>query len=90
MEKVSPVYNIILKLLIDYYFWRTYDQQEIDFLEVDEQDLRAFECKSGDMIMLFENPVRLLVPTLKPILISSGPLTTSISSRKMLPDIMEA
>ena len=39
---------------IDYYFWRTYDQQEIDFLEVEEQDLRAFECKFGG----FDNVIR--------------------------------
>jgi len=30
---------------VDYYFWRTYDQQEIDFLEVEEQELRGYECK---------------------------------------------
>ena len=39
---------------IDYYFWRTYDQQEIDFLEVEEQNLRAFECKFGG----FDNVIR--------------------------------
>ena len=32
---------------VDYYFWRTYDQQEIDFLEVEGPTLKAFECKWG-------------------------------------------
>jgi hypothetical protein len=27
------------------YFWRTYDQQEIDWIEDEEGDLRAYECK---------------------------------------------
>lgn len=39
---------------VDYYFWRTYDQQEIDFLEVEEQELRAFECKWGG----YDNVIR--------------------------------
>lgn len=28
-----------------YFFWRTYDRQEIDFLELKDQQLKAFECK---------------------------------------------
>lgn len=28
-----------------YFFWRTYDGQEIDFLELQNQQLKAFECK---------------------------------------------
>jgi hypothetical protein len=28
-----------------YFFWRTYDRQEIDFLELQNQQLKAFECK---------------------------------------------
>ena len=29
-----------------YYFWRTYDQQEIDLIEVNSrQEMSAFECK---------------------------------------------
>lgn len=32
---------------VDFHFWRTYDQQEIDFLEVDEKGITAFECKWG-------------------------------------------
>ncbi len=37
-------YNALHKLL---YFWRTYDQQEIDLIEEDEKALKAFEFKSG-------------------------------------------
>jgi predicted AAA+ superfamily ATPase len=29
----------------NYYFWRTYDQQEIDLIEVENKTLRAFEIK---------------------------------------------
>ncbi|MBQ2024934.1 MAG: ATP-binding protein [Paludibacteraceae bacterium] len=29
----------------DFYFWRTYDQQEIDFLEVQDNQIAAFEIK---------------------------------------------
>ena len=29
----------------DYFFWRTYDGQEIDFLELDNNGIKAFECK---------------------------------------------
>jgi uncharacterized protein len=31
--------------LVNSYFWRTYDQQEIDLLEVQNDALTAFECK---------------------------------------------
>lgn len=31
----------------DYYFWRTYDQQEIDLIENDSGILNAFEIKAG-------------------------------------------
>ena len=30
------------------YFWRTYDQQEIDLIEVENKQLTAFECKWTD------------------------------------------
>jgi predicted AAA+ superfamily ATPase len=32
---------------LEYYFWRTYDQQEIDFLEVEGKKINAFEVKWG-------------------------------------------
>jgi len=32
----------------NYYFWRTYDQQEIDLVEETGNELRAFEFKWGD------------------------------------------
>ncbi len=32
----------------DFYFWRTYDQQEIDLLEVTDGDISAFEFKWGN------------------------------------------
>lgn len=32
----------------EFYFWRTYDQQEIDLLELDSNELQAYEIKSGD------------------------------------------
>lgn len=31
----------------EYFFWRTYDQQEIDFIEVYRKEISAFECKWG-------------------------------------------
>jgi predicted AAA+ superfamily ATPase len=31
----------------EYYFWRTYDQQEIDFIEADGKKISAFETKWG-------------------------------------------
>jgi len=30
---------------VNQYFWRTYDQQEIDLLEIQNQEIHAFECK---------------------------------------------
>ena len=38
-------YNSSRGLKPEYYFWRTYDGQEIDLVEVDNQELHAFECK---------------------------------------------
>ena len=32
-------------LNINHYFWRTYDQQEVDLLEIQNQQISAFECK---------------------------------------------
>jgi uncharacterized protein len=32
-------------LPVNHYFWRTYDQQEVDLLEVQNQEMNAFECK---------------------------------------------
>ena len=32
----------------DFYFWRTYDEQEIDLLEVSGDVISAFEFKWGD------------------------------------------
>lgn len=32
-------------LPVNHYFWRTYDQQEVDLLEVQNQEMQAFECK---------------------------------------------
>ena len=32
-------------LNINHYFWRTYDQQEVDLLEIQNQQITAFECK---------------------------------------------
>lgn len=32
----------------NYFFWRTYDQQEIDFLEVSNEHINAMECKWGN------------------------------------------
>jgi predicted AAA+ superfamily ATPase len=31
----------------EYYFWRTYDQQEIDFIEIEGKKMQAFEFKWG-------------------------------------------
>ena len=30
------------------YFWRTYDQQEIDLIEINETEIQAFEIKKGE------------------------------------------
>ncbi len=35
------------RLGLDFYFWRTYDQQEIDLIENDSGILNAFEMKAG-------------------------------------------
>ena len=43
MERVKR--NAILKYKPDYYFWRTYDQQEIDLIESSDRKLDAFEFK---------------------------------------------
>jgi hypothetical protein len=32
-------------LPVNHYFWRTYDQQEVDLLEVQNQEMNAYECK---------------------------------------------
>ena len=32
----------------EFYFWRTYDQQEIDLIEVSDNEISAFEFKWGD------------------------------------------
>lgn len=39
--------NTYLQQTCHYYFWRTYDQQEIDLLEVYQKKIAAFECKYG-------------------------------------------
>jgi hypothetical protein len=38
-------YNAYHEYQPRYFFWRTYDGQEIDFLELQNQQLKAFECK---------------------------------------------
>lgn len=41
-------FNASKKKSLNYYFWRTYDHQEIDLLEYDSKgNLHAFECKWG-------------------------------------------
>ncbi len=40
--------NHYRQLTPGYYFWRTYDQQEIDFIEENESGLIAMECKWGN------------------------------------------
>lgn len=35
-------------LNINHYFWRTYDQQEVDLIETQNQEIRAFEFKWSD------------------------------------------
>ncbi|MGB4414474.1 MAG: ATP-binding protein [Paludibacter sp.] len=32
-------------LPVNHYFWRTYDQQEVDLIEVQNQEIKAYECK---------------------------------------------
>lgn len=43
LERIK--YNAAQKKLYNYYFWRTYDQQEIDFIEEKDGKLTAFEIK---------------------------------------------
>ncbi len=45
MERVKR--NSYKKLKPEYFFWRTYDQQEIDLLEVTSKNINAFEFKYG-------------------------------------------
>jgi uncharacterized protein len=40
--------NVYLKRTAEYYFWRTYDQQEIDLIEISGQKLIAIDFKWGD------------------------------------------
>ncbi len=42
-ERVKRKYFHLLPVI--HYFWRTYDQQEIDLLEIQNQEINAFECK---------------------------------------------
>lgn len=44
-ERLKRNYNN--RLLLDFYFWRTYDKQEIDLLEVGSGVMNAFEMKAG-------------------------------------------
>lgn len=37
--------NVYKQLRANYYFWRTYDQKEIDFIEEHSGKLHGFECK---------------------------------------------
>ncbi len=41
-------YNSYRKNQPKYFFWRTYDRQEIDLLELNNSQLQAFECKWKD------------------------------------------
>ena len=42
--------NLNHRLGINFYFWRTYDRQEIDLIEDDGQGLSAFEIKAGSKV----------------------------------------
>jgi len=46
MEKIKKENNN--RSFPNFYFWRTYDQQEIDLIEEKEGRLNAFECKLSD------------------------------------------
>ncbi|MGM0482796.1 MAG: ATP-binding protein [Patescibacteria group bacterium] len=46
MEKIKRSQN--LRHPSNFYFWRTYDQKEIDLIEEREGKLKAFECKWSD------------------------------------------
>ena len=35
------------RLHLDFYFWRTYDKQEIDLIELGDEGMNAFEMKAG-------------------------------------------
>ena len=45
-DRVKRNYN--QRLGTNFYFWRTYDQQEIDLIEEQDGKLTAIEMKSGD------------------------------------------
>lgn len=38
-------FNQYKKRDVQYYFWRTYDGQEVDFIEIEGDKMEAFECK---------------------------------------------
>lgn len=38
-------FNAYNEKIVKPYFWRTYDQQEIDLIEVENNNIHAFECK---------------------------------------------
>jgi hypothetical protein len=40
--------QVYLEAFSNFYFWRTYDQQEIDLVEVNDEQINAFEFKWGD------------------------------------------
>ncbi len=44
-------YNAYRNYQPRYFFWRTYDGQEIDFLEFQNQQLKGFECKWQNQIV---------------------------------------
>jgi len=46
MERIK--YNAYRAYRAQYYFWRTYDQQEIDFVEVYRDTLAGYEMKCGE------------------------------------------
>jgi uncharacterized protein len=48
-------HNSYRRNLVNYYFWRTYDQQEIDLIEEKDQGITAFEIKWSDR--LFKSPI---------------------------------
>jgi hypothetical protein len=41
-------YNSNLRRVVNMYFWRTYDQAELDYLEEEGGRLEGFECKWRD------------------------------------------
>ena len=44
-------YNAYRNYQPEYFFWRTYDGQEIDFLEIQNQQLKGFECKWKNQVV---------------------------------------